>query len=136
MMSTLVIPPGHSHSVQMGGLGVVFKLSGSDTGGAFSIVEHPMAPGTLGAPLHTNEDELSYVLKGEITVLLGDELIHASAGRYVFKPRGIPHAFWNASDGPLHPGVHRTRRIRAVLWGNRPNFWSRPPKCFDLVVVP
>jgi quercetin dioxygenase-like cupin family protein len=101
-MSTLFIPPGHGHSVQMGGLGVVFKLSGSHTGGAFSLVEHPMAPRTLGAPPHTHshEDELSYILEGEVTVLIGEELVHASAGSSVFKPRGIPHAFWNASDRP------------------------------------
>jgi len=60
-----------------------------------------MAPGALGAPLHTHgkEDELSYILEGKATVL-GEELIQASAGSYVFKPRGIPHAFWNASDQP------------------------------------
>ncbi len=69
MSHFLLIPPGQGHAVQMGGLGVVFKLPGSHTGGAFSIVEHPMVPGTLGAPLHThsNEDELSYILEGEVT---------------------------------------------------------------------
>lgn len=101
-MSSLFIPPDHGHSVHMGGLGVVFKLCGSHTGGAFSIVEHSMAPSTLGAPPHThsNEDELSYILEGEVTVLIGEELIQGSAGSYVFKPRGISHAFWNASDRP------------------------------------
>ncbi len=101
-MSALFIPPDHGHSVDMGGLGVIFKLSGSHTGEAFAIVEHPMAPGTLGAPSHThrNEDELSYILEGEVTILVGEELIQASPGSYVFKPRGIAHAFWNSSDRP------------------------------------
>jgi hypothetical protein len=49
-MSYFLIPPNQGHAVQMGGLGVVFKVSGSHTGEGFSIVEHPMAPGTLGAP--------------------------------------------------------------------------------------
>ncbi|WP_448590979.1 cupin domain-containing protein [Thermoflexus hugenholtzii] len=35
-----------------------------------------------------------------VTFLVGEELIRASVGSYVFKPRGIPHAFWNASDQP------------------------------------
>jgi mannose-6-phosphate isomerase-like protein (cupin superfamily) len=108
-MADFYIPPDHGHSIQMGGLGVVCKLSGSQTGGAFSIVEHPMALGTLGAPLHThsNEDELSYILEGEVNILLGEELIRAAAGSYVFKPRGAPHAFWNASD--------KTARILEII---------------------
>jgi hypothetical protein len=45
-------------------LGVRFMLDGERTGGAFSLVEHPLPPRALGAPLHThhNEDECSYVL--------------------------------------------------------------------------
>jgi uncharacterized cupin superfamily protein len=112
-MADFYIPPDHGHSIQMGGIGVVCKLSGSQTGGAFSIVEHPMAPGTKRAPLHThsNEDELSYILEGEVNILRGEELIRAAAGSYVFKPRGVPHAFWNASDKTANIGNHYTGRI-------------------------
>ena len=37
-----------------------------ETGGGFSIVEHPIAPQTMASPLHmhTREDEYSYVLEG------------------------------------------------------------------------
>jgi hypothetical protein len=65
-------------------------------------VEHPIAPGTLGVPPHTHshEDELSYILEGDVTFLVGEDVIHAPAGSYVFKPCGIPHAFWNASARP------------------------------------
>jgi len=31
---------------------------------------------------------------------LGDEVLEAGAGDVVFKPRGVAHAFWNASDEP------------------------------------
>ncbi len=52
-------------SVQLGGLGVVFRLMGQATGGALSVVEHPIAPGTLVPPhTHSREDEYSYVLEG------------------------------------------------------------------------
>src|SRR5918998_1119939 len=56
----------------------------------------------LGAPLHTHrhEDEYSYVLEGRIGVQLGDEVLEAGPGELVFKPRGVPHAFWNAGDEP------------------------------------
>jgi len=43
-------------------------LSGQDTAGSFSIVEHPLQSGTLGAAprVHLNEDEYSFVLEGEV----------------------------------------------------------------------
>jgi len=49
---------------------------------------------------HTKEDELSYVLVGEIGVMIGDREFIAPTGSYVFKPRGIPHAFWNNGTIP------------------------------------
>lgn len=52
-----------------------FMIDGETTGGAFSLVEHPLPPRALGAPLHThrNEDEYSYVLEGRVGVQLGDD---------------------------------------------------------------
>jgi quercetin dioxygenase-like cupin family protein len=70
--------------------------------GDFSLVEHPIAPRTLAAPVHTHEreDEYSYVLEGEVGFEIGHEVLTATAGQVVAKPRGIPHAFWNAADAP------------------------------------
>jgi mannose-6-phosphate isomerase-like protein (cupin superfamily) len=71
-------------------------------GEGFSLVEHPIAPRTLAAPLHVHEreDEYSYVLEGEVGVQIGDEVLYAGPGDLVLKPRGIWHAFWNRSDEP------------------------------------
>ena len=33
-------------------------------------------------------------------MLSGDEVLEATPGELVFKPRGVPHAFWNATDEP------------------------------------
>ena len=101
-MSGIVVLASEGKSVQLGGLGVIFKLMGTDTGGTFAVVEHPIAPMTLAAPphRHQNEDETSYVLEGSIGVEIGDRVIHASAGSLVFKPRGIFHTFWNEDDVP------------------------------------
>jgi mannose-6-phosphate isomerase-like protein (cupin superfamily) len=73
-----------------------------ESGGGFSLVEHPIPPRTLAAPLHrhTNEDEYSYVLEGRMGALLGDEVVYAEKGDLVFKPRDQWHTFWNASDQP------------------------------------
>ncbi len=97
----LLVAPGTGETVALAGLGVIFKLSGEETGGAYSIVEHPIAPGTLVPPhTHTREDELSYVLEGEVGVKIGDRVMHVTPGAYVFQPRGIPHTFWNAGPAP------------------------------------
>src|SRR5215207_9227049 len=58
----LTISPTEGEQVQIGpGLGVVFKIEGHETGGAFSVVEHPIEPRTLVIPhVHEREDEFSY----------------------------------------------------------------------------
>ncbi len=93
-----VITPQEGESVELGGLGVRYMAVGE----GFSLVEHPIAPLTLAAPMHVHEheDEYSYVLEGEVGVQIGDEVHYATAGDLVIKPRGIPHAFWNRTDEP------------------------------------
>jgi mannose-6-phosphate isomerase-like protein (cupin superfamily) len=85
----------------LGGLGVRFMVPGADAGGGFALVEHPLAPRALAAPLHrhSREDEYSYVLRGRIGALLGGHVVHAGPGDLVYKPRGEWHTFWNAGDG-------------------------------------
>lgn len=86
----------------LGTIGVRFMINGAESGGGFSLVEHPMAPRALAAPLHrhTLEDEYSYVLRGRVGALLGDEVLVAGPGDLVFKPRNQWHTFWNAGDEP------------------------------------
>src|SRR5688572_13215062 len=97
----MVTGPSDGDSVSLGGLGVVFKLDELDTGGSFSIVEHPVAPGTLVPPhTHEHEDEYSYVLFGTIGARVGDQDYELGPGGYLKKPRGISHAFWNAGTEP------------------------------------
>jgi len=89
-------------TVDLGGLGVRFMIWGQESGGGVSLVEHPLAPRALAAPLHrhSREDEYSFVLEGRMGALLGDEVIYAEAGELAFKPRNQWHTFWNAGDAP------------------------------------
>ncbi len=98
------IPADGGDSFDFGGLGVHWKIDADATDGHFSVVHHPLAPHALAAPLHRhhNEDEYSYVLEGKLGALLGDEVVVAEAGSWVFKPRGQWHTFWNAGDTPCH----------------------------------
>ena len=86
----------------LGSIGVRFMTFGEETGERFSLVEHPMGPRALAAPLHrhTREDEYSYVLQGRMGALLGDDVVEAGPGDLVFKPRDQWHTFWNAGDEP------------------------------------
>jgi mannose-6-phosphate isomerase-like protein (cupin superfamily) len=97
-----VIGPGDGKVGFLGSIGVRWMIDGEDAGGDFSLVEHPMPPRALAAPvhLHHNEDEYSYVLEGRMGALLGDEVVEAGPGDLVFKPREQWHTFWNAGDEP------------------------------------
>ena len=86
----------------LGSIGVRFMIDGSEADGRVSLVEHPMSPRALAAPLHlhTREDEYSFVLEGRMGALLGDDVVEAGRGDLVFKPRNQWHTFWNAGDEP------------------------------------
>jgi mannose-6-phosphate isomerase-like protein (cupin superfamily) len=77
-------------------------IDGEEAQGRFALVEHPMSPRALAAPMHRHlrEDEYSYVLQGRIGALLGDEVLIGGPGDLIFKPRNQWHTFWNAGDEP------------------------------------
>jgi mannose-6-phosphate isomerase-like protein (cupin superfamily) len=97
-----VVGPDDGKAGFLGSIGARLMIEGSASGGGFSLVEHPMPPRALAAPLHrhTREDEYSYVLEGRMGALLGDEVLEAGPGDLVFKPRDQWHTFWNAGDEP------------------------------------
>jgi mannose-6-phosphate isomerase-like protein (cupin superfamily) len=97
-----VVGPDNGREAFLGSIGVRFLIDGADANERFSLVEHPMSPRALAAPLHlhTREDEYSFVLEGRMGALLGDDVVEAGPGDLVFKPRNQWHTFWNAGDGP------------------------------------
>jgi quercetin dioxygenase-like cupin family protein len=97
------LPPGAGETVWIGSFGTSYKVSSEATGGAVAIVEHVLGPQQLGAPLHrhSREDEISYVLEGELTVQQGHRRDTAGVGGTIVKPRGVFHAFWNAGATPV-----------------------------------
>ena len=97
-----IVAPDNGREGFLGSIGVRFIIDGIDAAERFSLVEHPMSPRALAAPLHlhTREDEYSFVLEGRMGALLGDEVVEAGPGDLVFKPRNQWHTFWNAGDEP------------------------------------
>ncbi len=98
-----IVGPKDGKAGSLGSIGVRFMIDTEEThAGGFSLVEHPMPPRALAAPLHrhSREDEYSYVLEGRMGALLGDDVVYAEAGDLVHKPRDQWHTFWNAGETP------------------------------------
>jgi quercetin dioxygenase-like cupin family protein len=101
--SSIVLQPGEGEVVTANPTGsTVLKITGAETGGAFTCAEATLAAHTSGPPLHINsrEDEAVYVLEGTITFQLEDRRFDAPAGSFILLRRGVPHTFANLSDAP------------------------------------
>ena len=100
--TAVIVGPKDGDLGFLGSIGVRWMMDGDHPEQRFSLVEHPMSPRALAAPLHkhTREDEYSYVLEGRMGALLGEEVVEAGPGDLVFKPREQWHTFWNAGDEP------------------------------------
>lgn len=131
MSNKVKIISGRGEAFDFGGLGVNWKIDAADTDKRFSVVHHPIAPRALAAPLHYhhNEDEYSYVLQGTLGALLGDEVVTAGPGTWVFKPREQWHTFWSAGDTECHiievispGGFENYFREVAAAWGDLEKF--------------
>lgn len=96
----LIVSPDAGELVWLMGLGARYVIAGEHTAGRLAVIEHPIKPRALAAPMHTHthEDEISFVIAGRVGVQIGDRVVIATPGTTVFKPRGIPHAFWNEGD--------------------------------------
>lgn len=93
-----VVQPGGADAEVVPGFTATTRLTSSETG-SISIVEHVFAPKTLVPPhLHTREDEISYVVQGEIWFRSDGREVSLGAGGYIVKPRGELHSMWNAGS--------------------------------------
>jgi len=110
-------------------------LHSEQSGGVVSVIESGSLPGFGGPPLHHDFDETFYVIEGELTFQLGDELFSAKAGELVFAPRGMPHTYANLSTAPTRhlivctpAGFERCfARMAAERRGEEPPEWALQP---------
>ena len=91
------------YNVTLGSLGADLRIASGDSEGGVAVVEHTLPPGSLGAPMHrhSREDEISYVLEGEMSVQQGEEVSTVGAGEFVVKGRNVWHTFWNSGSDPV-----------------------------------
>lgn len=78
------------------GVKIIGKVLSEDTNGKYSVIITETPPNG-GPPLHihTHEDELFYVLKGNFDFFYGALKIAAKKGDFIQLPKGIPHRFIN-----------------------------------------
>ncbi len=100
-MSGFVRRPGEGPAYEFHGSTVVIKASGDDTLGQLSVMESVYPPALSVHPhVHDGEDEMFYLLEGELTGFCDDERWTAAPGSFVFVPRDRLHGFTVTSRGP------------------------------------
>ena len=96
-----LVEPGRGKTIMLYGVRFDYKVTSADSGGALSALEVTIPPRTLVKPHnHSREDEYTVVLDGTVGARVGNRVVEAGAGASMVKPRGIPHAMWNAGPEP------------------------------------
>ena len=89
-------------AVHQFGLELHYFVEGKDSDGQLAIVHYVSAPGHEPPPhVHDDEDEVFYLLEGEMDAYCGDEVFHVRGGECLFLPSGKPHA-WLIRTSVLH----------------------------------
>ena len=91
----IVVQPGQGPVLRFTpGRSIALKLRGGETGDSIMMFEETVPAGTKSTfHLHHYSDETAYVLSGEVTFKIGDEVTVGGPGSCTFMPRGVPHAW-------------------------------------------
>ena len=96
-----LVPAGEQKTVMLFAVRFDYKVTAADSGGTLAALEVTIPPRTLVKPHnHSREDEYTVVLAGTVGARVGDRVVEAGTGASMVKPRGIPHAMWNAGPEP------------------------------------
>src|SRR5919197_6602481 len=95
----VVVPPGGGkHLKEASGQVMSMKLFGRDTGQSVTLFEQTVPAGSKNSWLHLHRDseEIAWVLDGEFTFKIGDEITTGGPGTCAFIARNVPHAWKNS----------------------------------------
>jgi quercetin dioxygenase-like cupin family protein len=96
-----VVPAGGGAHLDMGAPGrfAALKLLGHETNESIMMFEETLPAGTKSLfHLHRDSDEVAWVIEGEITFKIGDEVSVGRPGACAFFPRNVPHAWKNSGS--------------------------------------
>jgi quercetin dioxygenase-like cupin family protein len=81
------------------GRSFAMKLLGRETGESIMMFEETLPAGTASLyHLHQDSDEVAWVLAGEFTFRIGDEVTVGGPGTCAFMPRNVAHAWKNSGS--------------------------------------
>ena len=112
------VPGGEGEALQVTGGTVTCKLSGQETGAAYSLWDVVTAPGKGPRPhRHHGQDEDFYVLEGEVRFVSGEETVTVRPCDFVLVPAETVHSYTVTSEEP--------RRMLIILTppGGIEGFW-------------
>jgi mannose-6-phosphate isomerase-like protein (cupin superfamily) len=118
MSKPYALEPGHGWTYAFGPNFVIKAGERGTNGAAFTemLTKKGEEPGTH---THETEDEMFYVVEGDVAFHCGDENFELGAGGFVFLPRGIPHGYTLRSDGDVRMIIITTppRQPASDGWG-------------------
>lgn len=95
------IPAGGGETYDWRGARVTIKASAADTLGQLAVLEFSYPAGlVVPSHVHDGEDEMFYILSGELAGYCGDQEWTGRPGDFVFVPRDRPHGFTVLGDQP------------------------------------
>ena len=95
----IILQTGQGRALWHFGALMNFKALTEETGGQYWAVEG-LANKNMAVPLHshTQEDEIWFVLEGEIAFVLNNETKTGGPGTFVYIPRHTAHTFYVTSE--------------------------------------
>jgi quercetin dioxygenase-like cupin family protein len=97
----LVVPAGGGKHLDMTTPGrfAALKLLSHETNESVMLFEETIPAGTKSLfHQHRDSDEVAWILAGEITFRIGDEVTVGGPGTCAFFPRNVPHAWKNTGS--------------------------------------
>ena len=100
-MQPILHEPANGRNFLVWGDRYSFKTTASESNGAHALLEMTVNPGSGTPPhIHHAEDEMFYIVEGELSLWCGDQKTVAKPGAYVAVPKGTVHRWANESNAP------------------------------------
>ena len=117
-----VVAAGGGTHMEMGAPGrfAEVKLMGGETHDSIMMFEETTPVGTASTHhLHLDSDEVAWVLEGDFTFKIGEQITKGGPGTCAFFPRNVPHAWKNTGTTTgrvlfMYTPAHAGRYIEAT----------------------
>lgn len=81
--------------MELAGGSIAVRLRAEETASRIGVIENVIPAGFAGLPLHIHPsfDEAFFMLAGELTFRVGDDVFAARRGALAYVPGNVPHTF-------------------------------------------